>query len=74
MSMVTSGQLKYVLLTESLDTSARQSPQGFMRAASYPDVEAIREWMSQRFRLVPPSQYAGNLAPSGNSYLYEYQG
>jgi 4-amino-4-deoxy-L-arabinose transferase-like glycosyltransferase len=73
-SMVTSGQLKYVLLSESLDASAGQSSQGFMRAASYPDTEAIRQWMSQHFQLVPPSQYGGNEASSGNSYLYQYKG
>jgi hypothetical protein len=45
-----------------------------MRAASYPDTEAIRQWMSQHFQLVPPSQYGGNEASSGNSYLYQYKG
>jgi 4-amino-4-deoxy-L-arabinose transferase-like glycosyltransferase len=73
-SMVTSGQLKFVLLSESLDTSETQTPQGFMRAASYPDVNAIREWMSQHFQLVPPLQYAGNSASSANAYLYQYKG
>lgn len=73
-SLVTSGQLKYVLLSESLDTSQTQTAQGFMRAASYADVAAIREWMSQHFQLVPASQYAGDPASSANAYLYEYKG
>lgn len=71
-SMVTSGQLKYVLLSESLDTSAAPTPQGFMRAASYPDVKAIHDWMNQHFQLVPPTQYAGNQAST--AYLYQYKG
>jgi hypothetical protein len=70
--MATSGQLKYVLLSEPLDTSAGQGPQGFMRAANYPDVAAIREWMSQHFQLVPSTRY-GVQATSGTSLLYQYK-
>jgi len=71
-SMVMSGQLKYVLLSEPLDASGAQSPQGFMRAASYPDAGVIREWMSQHFQLVPSAQ-AGMQATSGSTYLYQYK-
>lgn len=73
-SMVTSGELKYVLLSEPLGSSAASASQGFMRSASYADVEAIREWTNQHFQLVPASQYGGNQASSGSAYLYQYKG
>ncbi|MBT1004372.1 glycosyltransferase family 39 protein [Paenarthrobacter sp. DKR-5] len=78
-SMASSGQLKYVLLSSPLqgassaDGGGMPQRSGFTRGAAYPDAAAIRAWIAKHFVLVPPAQYGLQGATTSGSDLYQFK-
>ncbi|WP_285725949.1 ArnT family glycosyltransferase [Psychromicrobium xiongbiense] len=79
-ALVTSGQLKYVLLTQpagsTSDTASSGRAVGGMmgRVASTPEASTIRDWVAQHFTVVPASDYGSGSGTSSLGTLYVYQG